>query len=151
MLLGSKSFTRLVAALRAAKKTCTVVEQCCGGLISSSIMAQPGASQVYIGGSIAYNTRKSKPLLLNDDELYESLTTARSAIDEELSEEQRYVRSKLDWTAKTAVAFCNALETDYAIAEGTCVHVCTFDDAGARLMCPINMFFVVAGCYIPYT
>jgi hypothetical protein len=82
-------------------------------------MAQPGASQVFFGGIIAYNTKKSKPLLLNDAALYQSLTAAPRTDDETLSEEERYIQSKLDWTAQTSVAFCKELETDYAIAEGT--------------------------------
>lgn len=79
-------------------------------------MAQPGASSVFLGGSVAYNTKKAKKLLLDDDELYASLVeplTASSA-----SATDRYIESKLDWTAKTSVAFCKALDTDYAIAEG---------------------------------
>lgn len=119
MQLTSLSFARLVAALRLSKKTCTVVEQCCGGLVSSSIMAQPGASHVYYGGSIAYNTKRSKPLLLNNDALYQSLlTAARSDDAASLSEEYRYIQSKLDWTAQTSVAFCKEMDADFAIAEG---------------------------------
>ena len=114
MIVTSASvFRGLVGALKKANKTCTIVEQCCGGLIQSSIMAQPGASSVFLGGSVVYNTRKAKPLLLNDDKLYESLTkipSARSAKD--------YIQSKLEWTARTSVAFCETMQTDYAIAEG---------------------------------
>jgi nicotinamide mononucleotide (NMN) deamidase PncC len=148
--VGSLSFTRLVAALRLGKKTCAVVEQCCGGLISASIMAQPGASQVYLGGSVVYNTRKSQALLLNDEALHQSLlassklqpaatatatatatdtTTTTTTSSREgnsndgkqlgLSEEELYIQAKLDWTAKTSVAFCKELDTDYVIAEGT--------------------------------
>jgi nicotinamide mononucleotide (NMN) deamidase PncC len=145
--VGSLSFTRLVAALRLGKKTCAVVEQCCGGLISASIMAQPGASQVYLGGSVVYNTRKSQALLLNDEALHQSLlassklqpaatatatatdTTTTTTSSSEgnsndgkqlgLSEEELYIQAKLDWTAKTSVAFCKELDTDYVIAEGT--------------------------------
>jgi Competence-damaged protein len=128
--LGSLSFTRLVAALRLGKKTCAVVEQCCGGLISASILAQPGASQVYLGGSVVYNTRKCQALLLNDEVLHQSLLASSKLqpsnvnegnLDEQpdLSEEELYIQAKLDWTAKTSVAFCKELDTDYVIAEGT--------------------------------
>jgi len=118
------AFQRLVAALRLSSKTCVTVEQCCGGLISASILAQPGASQVYLGGTTAYNTRKCKPLLLNDDALHRELLRSASQKKEDdnavlLSEEEQYIQSKLDWTAKTSVAYCEALESDYAIAEGT--------------------------------
>ena len=37
------------------------------------------------------------------------------------SEADQYIRSKHDWTARTAVAFCEAMETDYALAEGGAV------------------------------
>ena len=71
--ITSPSFQRLVQTLKKHKKTVSVVEQCCGGLIQTSIMAQPGASRVYIGGCIPYNTSKTKPLLLNSTTLHQSL------------------------------------------------------------------------------
>lgn len=113
--ITSASFKRLVKALKSSKKTCTVVEQCCGGKISSSIMQQPGSSSIYYGGTIAYNTKKGKPLLLNDDALHASLTSP-SATKKDTKDE--YIQSKLEWTAKTSVAFCESLGTDFAIAEG---------------------------------
>jgi len=82
-------------------------------------MAEPGSSAVYYGGSIAYNTKKSKKLLLNDDSLHQSLlqqTESSSLMDE--SPEDAYIRSKVKWTAETAVAFCEQMDVDYAIAEG---------------------------------
>jgi len=115
--LSSAAFSRLVSALKRKKATCTVVESCCGGLINSSIMAIPGSSAVYWGGSVAYNTRNAKPLLLNDDKLHASLTAPFEHENVE-SEADRYIQSKLDWTSKTAVAFCDTVGTDYAIAEG---------------------------------
>ena len=111
--LTSASFSRLVRALKSSKKTCTVVEQCCGGAINTSIMAQPGASSVFYGGSIAYNTKKGKSLLLNDEHLHRSLN-----VPHKKNTKDDYVQSKFDWTAKTSVAFCKALDTDFAIAEG---------------------------------
>ena len=114
--LTSPSFQRLVKALRSSKTTLTVVEQCCGGAINSSIMAQPGASSVFYGGSVAYNTKKGKPLLLNDNVLHDSLVSPD--IKGKNDSEKAYIESKCDWTAKTSVAFCEALNTDFAIAEG---------------------------------
>jgi NAD+ diphosphatase len=114
MTITSSPFLRLVNTLKKHKKTCTVVEQSCGGLISASIMAQAGASSVYLGGSVAYNTRMGKPLLLgNDMDLYNKLMQIPSGKDSE-----SYIQSKLEWTARSSVAFCQALGTDYAIAEG---------------------------------
>ncbi|GKY98257.1 hypothetical protein MPSEU_000783400 [Mayamaea pseudoterrestris] len=117
MTVTSPAFYKLVQALKCHKKTLTVVEQCCGGLISSSILAQPGASAVYYGGSVSYNTKHSKPLLLNDEELYQSVSK-RPPNDTGCSEAEQYIQSKLSWTAATSVAFCKALNTDFAIAEG---------------------------------
>jgi NAD+ diphosphatase len=114
MTITSLPFLRFVNALKKHKKTCTVVEQSCGGLISASIMAQPGASSVFIGGSVAYNTQKGKPLLLGDDtNLHKTLMEILSGKDAE-----GYIQSKLEWTARSSMAFCQALGTDYAIAEG---------------------------------
>jgi hypothetical protein len=143
--LNSVSFSRLVKALQAAgNKKCVVVEQCCGGLITASIMAQPGASSVLVGGSVVYDTKSAKPLLLNDEKLRDSIVTgwkhsgpvvaalstlsptagdddddASSAADQNEKEEDNYIASKQHWTAATSVAFCQSLGTDYAIAEGS--------------------------------
>jgi Competence-damaged protein len=133
-LLHSGSFFRLVNALKAAgNKKCVVVEQCCGGLITASIMAQPGASRILVGGSVVYDTKSAKPLLLNNDALYDSIRsgppvsslppsptfTATDGFSSSAEEEENYVASKLHWTAETSVAFCQNLGTDYAIAEGS--------------------------------
>lgn len=115
--LSSPPFARLVAALKKHQKTITVIESSCGGLINASILAQPGASAVYVGGSVAYNTRNTKPLLLNNAELHVSLTTPLQEQDGE-SAKERYYRSKLAWTRQTSIAFCQEVETDFCIAEG---------------------------------
>ena len=82
-------------------------------------MAQPGASQVFLGGSVIYNTKKSRPLLLNNGNLYESILASSKKADTTLSEEEQYIQSKMHWTAEASVAYCEELGTDYAIAEGT--------------------------------
>ena len=73
MSARAAAFKAVVDALKARGKTTTVVESTAGGLISSSIMAVEGSSAVYQGGSVAYNTRKCQPVLLNDAELHASL------------------------------------------------------------------------------
>jgi NAD+ diphosphatase len=112
MAARTAAFKAVVDALKARGKTTTVVESTAGGLISSSIMAVEGSSAVYQGGSVAYNTRKCKPVLLNDADLHASLLNASAA------DADSYKASKRDWTAKTAVAYCEAMGTDYAVAEG---------------------------------
>jgi nicotinamide mononucleotide (NMN) deamidase PncC len=114
--LTSPQFQRLVQGLKEKGKTCTVVESCCGGIINSSILAVPGSSAVYVGGSVVYNTKRAKPLLFHDDDLHKSLL--QSHLLEGESEADSYIRSKQHWTAQTAVAFCDQLGVDYAIAEG---------------------------------
>jgi NAD+ diphosphatase len=135
-------FARLVAALKASKKTIVTAEQCCGGLISSSILEQPGASRVFFGGTTVYSTKRSKPLLMNSAELHESImkegpALSLSNVQNDLlaeqtfasTEEEDYVRSKLHWTATTATAFCEEMETDFAVAEGGAAGP-TFNKAG---------------------
>jgi NADH pyrophosphatase NudC (nudix superfamily)/nicotinamide mononucleotide (NMN) deamidase PncC len=114
MMAVSSSFRQLVSVLKRNKKTVAVVESSCGGLINAGILAQPGASAVYYGGTVAYNTRRAKPLLLNLPSLHESLLNQRSAI----SSADEYVASKLHWTKETSLAYCKALQVDYVIAEG---------------------------------
>jgi len=116
MSLTSASFRRLVSALKQANSTTTVVESCCGGLIQSSIMAQPGSSAVYWGGTVSYNTRKVRPLLLNDAKLHADLVQPLVSGNAE-SEESLYVRSKIEHTKRVALEYCGQMETDYAIAE----------------------------------
>mmetsp|Transcript_29608 Transcript_29608/g.87777 ORF Transcript_29608/g.87777 Transcript_29608/m.87777 type:complete len:541 (-) Transcript_29608:60-1682(-) len=118
MRLSSTPFARLVSALKRTKATVTVTESTCGGLIQSSILAQPGASAVYYGGTVAYNTRRSKKFLLDDDELHASLIAPFDAGIIESGESERYVRTKIEWTRRTSAAFCERIGTDYAIAEG---------------------------------
>jgi NADH pyrophosphatase NudC (nudix superfamily)/nicotinamide mononucleotide (NMN) deamidase PncC len=110
----SSSFRQLVSVLKRNKKTIAVVESSCGGLINAGILAQPGASAVYYGGTVAYNTRRAKPLLLNLPSLHESLLNQRSAI----TSADEYVASKLHWTKETSLAYCRALQVDFVIAEG---------------------------------
>jgi len=111
--ISSPSFARLVAALKQRNKTCTVIESSCGGLINASILAQPGASEVYYGGSVAYNTRKAKPFLLNKDKLHDNLMAVSNA-----SNKQAYMESKSKWTKQASLAFCQDAEVDFCIAEG---------------------------------
>ena len=117
MSARAAAFKAVVDALKARGKTTTVVESTAGGLISSSIMAVEGSSAVYQGGSVAYNTRRCQPVLLNDAELHASLLNASAA------DADSYKASKRDWTAKTAVAYCEAMGTDYAVAELSLIHI----------------------------
>mmetsp|Transcript_45908 Transcript_45908/g.111208 ORF Transcript_45908/g.111208 Transcript_45908/m.111208 type:complete len:521 (+) Transcript_45908:42-1604(+) len=116
--LASKyPFKRLVEGLKEQGKTVAVVESCCGGLINASIMAIPGSSQVFYGGSVAYNTKQAQKFLMNDSELHSKLLQRPPPAAGE-SEASNYIQSKFHWTAETAKAFCEQNNVDYAIAEG---------------------------------
>lgn len=61
-----------------------------------------------------YNTKKTKGLLLNDDQLHKSLMEGNF----DKNTKDGYIKSKFDWTGKTSIAFCKSMDTDFAIAEG---------------------------------
>jgi len=79
-------------------------------------MSQPGSSAVFFGGTVSYNTRKAKPLLLNDATLHADLVQPLTSGNAE-SEESLYVRSKVEHTKRIATEYCKQMGTDYAIAE----------------------------------
>ena len=54
---------------------------------------------------------------MDDGELHAALVSELETVQGE-GEADKYVRSKLDWTAKTAMAYCEQMGTDYAVAEG---------------------------------
>ena len=113
-------FSRLVRALRAHGATITVVEGCTGGLVQAGLLSQPGASAVYRGGTIAYNTQQSQPFLFQDAALYEQLLQIRERSlhdDGKSSASERYQQSKIEWTRAVAVAACRATGTDFGVAQ----------------------------------
>ena len=67
-LLSSPAAARVVAALRSRGETIACHETSSGGLLSASILATAGASRVYIGSAVVYNSRRAAPLLLMDEE-----------------------------------------------------------------------------------
>ena len=112
-------FRSLVAALKRKGKTVAVVESTAGGLINAGIMAIEGSSEVYFGGSVSYNTKRGLPFLLNDTELHQKLLTpAIESKQNEESDGEYYIRSKVYSSAVLAEAFLKSTGTDYAVAEG---------------------------------
>jgi len=90
-------------------------------------MSVPGSSRVFFGSTIAYNTKKSGPLLCGGRELRDRLLGASGQggddddirIRTDLSEEtKRYINAKIDWTRHAALSYCDHMQTDFAIAEG---------------------------------
>ncbi|WP_041083241.1 competence/damage-inducible protein A [Thermotoga profunda] len=60
----------VVKCLKEKNKTLSVAESCTGGMISSRIVSVPGASEVFLGGIVAYdNSVKSKLLKVSDEVL----------------------------------------------------------------------------------
>jgi nicotinamide-nucleotide amidase len=62
------SLAQIIAArLKTRRETITIAESSTGGLISTALLAVPGASAYFLGGAVAY-TRQAKILLLGLDE-----------------------------------------------------------------------------------
>ena len=55
---------KIAAVLTARKQTIAIAESSTGGLISAALVAVPGASAYFLGGSVVY-TRQSRRLLLD--------------------------------------------------------------------------------------
>ena len=60
--LSSHAHT-VAAILKARKDTVAVAESSTGGLISASLLAVPGASAYYLGGTVIYTLRARRDLL----------------------------------------------------------------------------------------
>jgi cysteinyl-tRNA synthetase len=111
---NAAAFGRLVQTLKTHQATLSVIESSTGGLISAGIMGQPGASAVYWGGSIAYNTKKSQPFLLNDAALHQRLSQKPPSGN---NSKEAYIHSKVDWTCQAALAFLDEVGTDFCLAQ----------------------------------
>ena len=61
------------ALLKETGQSISVAESSCGGLISAALVAIPGASDYYVGGSVIYTRVAQKGLLLVPDEAMEGL------------------------------------------------------------------------------
>jgi PncC family amidohydrolase len=91
---------RVAAKLKERGDTVAVAEGSCGGLISASLLAVPGASKYFVGGSVIY-TRIAK------DALYPGVATAkgmRGATEE--------------WATWLALAARERMGTTWGLGEG---------------------------------
>lgn len=86
--------------LKARQHTVAVAEGSCGGLVSASLLAIPGASQYYVGGSVIY-TRAAKEALYPDRETERGMRGATEA-----------------WATWLAVAARERMNTTWGIGEG---------------------------------
>ena len=63
MITLSKQATELADMLKARKETVGVAESSTGGLISANLLAVPGASAYFLGGTVIYTLRARRELL----------------------------------------------------------------------------------------
>ena len=91
---------RVAAKLTARGETVAVAEGSCGGLISASLLAVPGASKYFVGGSVIY-TRTAKDALFPRVETAEGM---RGATEE--------------WASWLARAGREGMGTTWGIGEG---------------------------------
>lgn len=87
--------------LREREETIAVAEGSCGGLISAALLAVPGASKYYVGGTVIY-TATAKRALLGD--VIETPPGLRGATEE--------------WTLYLARAVREKVGTTWGIGEG---------------------------------
>lgn len=59
----SEPAERCAALLKAREETVAVAESSTGGLVSASLLAVPGASAYFLGGSVVYTLRARRELL----------------------------------------------------------------------------------------
>ncbi len=69
----SEAAASVGALLKETEQSISVAESSCGGLISAALVAIPGASAYYVGGSVIYTRRAQKGLLHVPDEAMEGL------------------------------------------------------------------------------
>jgi nicotinamide-nucleotide amidase len=86
---------RAGALLKEHGETIGVAEGSCGGLVSSALLAVPGASAYYVGGAVIY-TFAAKSALLGD--LIETPAGMRGATEEFASYLARAIRTRLGTT-----------------------------------------------------
>jgi nicotinamide-nucleotide amidase len=83
------------ALLKDRGETIAVAEGSCGGLISSALLAVPGASAYYVGGALIY-TFAAKAALLGD--VIETPAGMRGATEEFATYLARAIRARLSTT-----------------------------------------------------
>ena len=98
------SAERVVETLRERGLSLTTAESLTGGLIGATVTTVPGASQVYLGGVVAYDSRLKESLLGVPDELIETHTVVSEPVARAMALGLAQ-RTDADWTvAVTGVA-----------------------------------------------
>lgn len=94
--LGAK----IAALLKARRQTLAVAESAAGGLISATLLAQPGASAYFIGGGVLYTRKMIYALRDTQPAAYEGL---RGATEQ--------------WALLLARTLCERVSADWALGE----------------------------------
>ncbi len=87
--------------LIARKETVAVAEGSCGGLVSAALLAVPGASAYYVGGTVIYTLAASRALIAGAVQVPPNLRGATEPFARYLAE-----------------SICARLETTWGIGEG---------------------------------
>jgi nicotinamide-nucleotide amidase len=69
----------VAARLKARKETVAVAESSAGGLISAALLAVPGASAYFLGGSVVYTQAARRALLRVDDDAVRGVRSSTEA------------------------------------------------------------------------
>tara|TARA_Y100001934_G_scaffold253189_1_gene317953 strand:+ start:283 stop:765 length:483 start_codon:yes stop_codon:yes gene_type:complete len=72
MNITFKHAKKIAELLRERKETISVAESSVGGLLSASLLAVPGASDYYMGGTVVYTMRARRKLLGLSKELLDT-------------------------------------------------------------------------------
>ena len=83
------------ALLKETQQSIAVTESSCGGLISASLVAVPGASAYYVGGAVVYTRTSQRGLLQVPDE---AMTDIRASSEPYALLNARTVRESLGTT-----------------------------------------------------
>ena len=119
MNITFKHAKKIAELLRERKETISVAESSVGGLLSASLLAVPGASDYYMGGTVVYTMRARRKLLGLSKEI---LDTQEPLTETYVSLLAKTMREKLrsDW----AIAELGATGpggTPYGHPPGICV------------------------------
>lgn len=108
----------VAAALKQRAETVAVAESSSGGLISASLLAVPGASVYFLGGSIIYTLDARRTLLNIPDEILQGMTPLS---DEYVIQCARSMRENLNATWGLAeIGVTGPSGSRYGHAPGVC-------------------------------
>ena len=118
-VLVTPTVTRLSQRLKSAGQTVAVAESSTAGLISAKLLAVPGASAYYVGGSVVYTLASRKELLRIRKQDVEGLEPLTEPMVQAFAE---HARKQLDSTwAIAELGVAGPAGAPYGHPAGTCV------------------------------